>query len=530
MENMLGVMLDCSRNAVMTVKSVKKYADIIKKMGYNTLMLYTEDTFEIDGEPYFGHLRGRYTKAELKEIDAYCNEIGIELIPCIQTLAHLNAMFQWRRVYGTINDCDDVLLIDDERTYELIEKMIKTVSECFSSNKIHIGMDEAIRVGLGKHLEEHGYENKYEILKRHLKKVYDIVDKYGLEPMVWHDMFLKATVGKSGIHEPITNPEVISESDLLPENTSLVYWNYYLPESDVYAMTLNACKLFNRKVIFAGGAKAWQSPAPNNAYSLKNTKAALDACKECGIKDILMTVWGDDGSECSRYSILPVLMFAAEYSKGNTDMDSIKAKFKEITGCDYDNFITLDELDTPGRAHMQADGWQDIASKYLLYCDIFMGKFDSKCSEGDNEYYKNLAEKIRNLKNKGEFEYIFDRMAKHADILSIKAELGIKIRKAYLDKNFKELENLANVCDELIEKINIYHQAFEAEWHTDYKPHGFDVQDIRLGGLIKRIESCRNRLLKFSSGKIDSIPELEEPVLPENSGFFWQKAVSANVI
>jgi len=51
MEKMLGVMFDCSRNAVLTVDSVKRYANILKKMGYNTLMLYTEDTYEIDGHP-----------------------------------------------------------------------------------------------------------------------------------------------------------------------------------------------------------------------------------------------------------------------------------------------------------------------------------------------------------------------------------------------------------------------------------------------------------------------------------------------
>ena len=94
MANMLGVMLDCSRNAVLKVETIKRYADIIKKMGYNTLMLYTEDTYEIESQPYFGHLRGRYTKQELKEIDAYCNEIGLELVPCIQTLAHLATMFK----------------------------------------------------------------------------------------------------------------------------------------------------------------------------------------------------------------------------------------------------------------------------------------------------------------------------------------------------------------------------------------------------------------------------------------------------
>ena len=114
MENMLGVMIDCSRNAVLKVETVKQYADLLKKMGYNTLMLYTEDTYEVDGQPYFGHFRGRYSKAELKELDSYCAKIGIELVPCIQTLAHLNEMFKWRSEYESINDCDDILLIGEE--------------------------------------------------------------------------------------------------------------------------------------------------------------------------------------------------------------------------------------------------------------------------------------------------------------------------------------------------------------------------------------------------------------------------------
>ena len=56
-----GVMLDMSRNAVMTVENVKKYIDNLSKMGFNTLLLYIEDTYEVKNEPYFGYMRGRYT-------------------------------------------------------------------------------------------------------------------------------------------------------------------------------------------------------------------------------------------------------------------------------------------------------------------------------------------------------------------------------------------------------------------------------------------------------------------------------------
>ena len=70
---MLGIMIDCSRNAVMKPSKVKEYADYMSKFGYDTLMLYTEDTYEIEGEPYFGYMRGQFTQQQLKEIDDYAS-------------------------------------------------------------------------------------------------------------------------------------------------------------------------------------------------------------------------------------------------------------------------------------------------------------------------------------------------------------------------------------------------------------------------------------------------------------------------
>ena len=74
-----GIMIDCSRNAVYTVHALKRFIDLMSAMGYNALLLYTEDTYEVEGEPYFGYFRGRYTQAEIKEIDAYAKNKGIEL-------------------------------------------------------------------------------------------------------------------------------------------------------------------------------------------------------------------------------------------------------------------------------------------------------------------------------------------------------------------------------------------------------------------------------------------------------------------
>ena len=96
-------MLDCSRNAVMNVNSLKKWIDICAKIGFNTVLLYTEDTYEIPEEPYFGYLRGRYSQAEIKEVDAFAKERGVELIPCIQTLAHVNGIVRWPAFAPTLS-------------------------------------------------------------------------------------------------------------------------------------------------------------------------------------------------------------------------------------------------------------------------------------------------------------------------------------------------------------------------------------------------------------------------------------------
>ncbi|MBE7029671.1 MAG: hypothetical protein E7405_05445 [Ruminococcaceae bacterium] len=150
-----GVMLDLSRNGVMKVEAVKKYADMMSLMGLNQLYLYLEDTYEIDGCPYFGYMRGRYTKEELREVDEYCDLIGIEVIPHIQTLGHMAQYIKWDEGMK-YRDTAEVLIAGEDFTYEFIEKTIKSISSCFKTKKIHLGMDEAGNLGSGKYYEKMG--------------------------------------------------------------------------------------------------------------------------------------------------------------------------------------------------------------------------------------------------------------------------------------------------------------------------------------------------------------------------------------
>lgn len=524
MDKMLGVMLDCSRNAVMKVETVKKYVKILKEMGYNTLMLYTEDTYEVEGEPCFGHLRGRYSMDELKEIDCFCTENSIELIPCIQTLAHLENMFKWVDEYEDVKDCDNILLCGEEKTYALIDKMISSLAKCFTSRKIHIGMDEAYRVGTGKYQQIHGIEDRFDIINNHLHKVCEICNKYGFEAMIWSDMFVKFAMNIQDQYAE-ADANLIKEKAELPKNVSLVYWDYYSTDYNRYATQIKNHKIFGRKTYFAGGSWTWKGFAPDNKFSIETTIPAMKACSDEGVDGVFLTMWGDNGSECSKFSVLPSLMVAAEYYHGNTDMENIKIKFKEIVGAEFDDFMLMDELDYVGGKH------EKNPSKYLLYNDLFMGLKDYLICESDSSYYERLLEKIKNIQKDNEYSYIFDTYEKLCETLVIKSTLGIRTRTAYKSGDINKVKSLIPDYNKFLELLEDFHKLFQNRWFTENKPHGFDVQDIRLGGLMGRSKSCRDRLIDFTEGKISSIPELEEEVLDKQNGLpsnWWASIVTPN--
>ena len=516
----LGVMIDMSRNAVMSVDALKRFLPLLQKMGYNCVMLYMEDTYEVDNEPYFGYMRGRYTKAEMKEIDAFAASLGMTVIPCIQTLAHLQTIFRWKKFP---NDCKDILLTDDERTYELIDRMFATLSECFKSRKIHIGMDEAHMLGRGKHLDRHGYETVNVIMKRHLERICDIAKKYDYELMVWSDMFFRPwNNGEYAIPKRDIPKEVL---DSLPSSVIPVYWDYYQSQESVYNDMLENHKQLSNKTWFAGGAWSWLGFVPYNQFTLKTMIPALNACKKNQIQDIIFTMWGDDGAECSHFSQLPSLFYLAEYAKGNTDEASIKEKFKKFCGIDFDEFM---QIDSPNNV-IEYHGFPANPSKYMLYSDCFNDFLDYTIQSGAGVKYKEYSKALSSIAKKSrKYGYVFNTAAKLCDVLEIKYELGLKTRIAYENGDKNELKRLAeNEYTEVIKRLKIFTKAFEKQWMADNKPHGFDVQEMRLGALLYRLDSCRRRILNYVNEKLDRIEELDEELLAfrkQNSSFQFNQA------
>lgn len=502
-----GVMLDCSRNAVMKPEKVNEFVDVISSFGYNCIQLYTEDTYEIKGEPYFGYLRGGYTESELKAIDAHCALKGVELIPCVQTLAHLNQIFRWSRFNG-VRDTDDILLADDENTYALIDEMFAVLARCFTSRRVNIGMDEAHMIGRGRFYDLHGEVNRFDIIKKHLERVIGIAAKYGFRCMMWSDMFMRLANG--GNYYVYDKPVPQRVKDSVPENVELIYWDYYHDKKSVYdGMFAAHGQLAGDRVGFAGGAWTWVGFAPRNGYTLKTMKPAVKSAAEHGIKDIFLTMWGDNGKECSFYSVLPSLFAIKKMSDGETDAAKIKEEFARIVGEDYDAFMLLDLPSDVGGAKNTPNN----PCRYLLYNDIFLGVYDVTITEKMPAEFKRASARLKKHAVGGKYAYLFNAEKLLCDVLAIKCDLALTLRKTYLSGDRDGLKGEIVKIKKLEKALDKFYYAFKELWFTENKPHGFDVQDIRLGGLARRLRSSRERLEDFVAGRIPSIPELEEDLL-----------------
>ncbi|MEG2076780.1 MAG: beta-N-acetylhexosaminidase, partial [Victivallaceae bacterium] len=336
---MFGIMLDCSRNAVMLPQRMEQYFVRLALMGYNMIMLYTEDTYEIADEPFFGFMRGRLSMAEVRTMDDICYALGMEMIPCIQTLGHLEQIFHWPR-FGAVKDTDRVMLVDADATYELIEKMVATWKNNVRTNRIHVGMDETHDIGRGQFYDLHGDERHYDIFNRHLRRVTEISENQGMKPMIWSDMYFR--MGSKGNDYYDVNcaiPDDVAQQ--IPANAELVYWDYYHDNKAFYLDWIERHRKLGHEPLMGSGIWTWNKFWYDKDTTQRTVVPCVQACREVGVKEIFFTMWGDDGGFCDFNSAMAGLFFAAELGfTGVADEKIINQKYAALLDkANYDHVL-----------------------------------------------------------------------------------------------------------------------------------------------------------------------------------------------
>lgn len=499
-----GVMIDASYSGVVSVDGVKKYIDYMAASGLNLLMLYTEDTYEVKKYPQMGYQRGRYTREELKEIDAYAAKMGVELVGCIQTLGHMEHVVKWK-AFSDIRENACLLLPGEEKTYEFIEECIKTISENIGSRRIHVGLDETFGLceGDSKYKVKHGACNPLDVYTEHVNRVNAICEKYGLRPMMWSDCFFRYSMKETGYGVQYSADEPIPQEilDRVPKNMDMVYWEYELRDKEKYAAIINAHKVFGGETVMATANWNWDGQLPSVDYAFTTQGAALEAVKECGVNTAISTLW--QSQEHADYLLsLPSVVFYGQHRynddasekaverllRNNTGMELSAIKEMKVYHRNYEHIFFGGEryfqcstlLNTVGQAHDNPDKAMKQAAENLR-------KYDSKRW---NKHY--------------EFSALI------LEIASIKCKIYNELHVEYKNNNNKYLKNLAeDVLPELIEKYKKALALRKEIWFATQKPYAFDRYVRLYGGCIADVRYTIDRLEDWLNGKAETIEELE---------------------
>ncbi len=494
----VSTMIDLSRNAVMNFKFFQE--TIIKHalFGYDEVWLYMEDTFEVPTEPMFGYLRGKYQKEELKRMVEFASSLGITLIPCVQTLGHMAQFLRW---YSSTKyqDTFDVLKVDSDATYQLIENIIKTLKEVFKTDKIHVGMDETFGLGFGRYYKEKGYKPQPELFINHLKKVNDICLKHGFNNVyIWSDMFFRMySVNEYYYDTSISFEKTFVEQ--IPENVGLVYWDYYNEDKKIVTKMLENHLKLKRKVIFASGTWIWTKLTYDKTKTDKTALMHIKAAAENKIEEICFTQWQDDGSYCDYLSI-DVGLFDMSNAIAKNSLDI--SVFKTVTGKNYQEEILYDKINQINAIPIN-----------LLWDDILFGIYKNQRFGTKPEAYNEVILGYQNylkLLEKNKLEAVIYDFAK---LILIKLQFRQNLLANY--QNNKPLKELFPLLDELATQLSRVIKRFKENWLNRYKINGLEVIESRLYVFYGRIEDAKYLFEKYDKKEIKELNFLTEKSLKE---------------
>ncbi len=550
-----GVMLDMSRNAVMRPDHLRRWMRRLCLFGFNRLMLYTEDTYRLPGEPYFGYLRGGYSEEELRAADAWGAALGIEVSGCIQALGHLEQVLKWP-AYEAARDTPSVILGDSDASCALIEKMVATMARSLRSRTLHIGFDEAHDLGRGKFLDKHGFQPPFEIYSRHLARVCAICARHGIRPQIWSDMVFRlgSATGDYYDRASIVPPGVI---EALPTGVGMVYWDYYGLGDEHYAGWIARHQALGIPVSVASAVWTWMAPWYDRGFTEATVRPCLAACRAAGIRDVTMTLWGDDGAYCDFDSALAGLAFAADTAwersvgvppasseQGGQDARApvdLAARFEAACGLSYAHAVLPCEMELarPGKGiPLEQNGYLSDGIGPVLWDDPLYGiiRKNRALAEGGN-YWREFAARQESVFAKLDALPARDGMidlghARNiADLLRRKVALANAMESAYGSGDRDALRGAAEKIPDVIDAIAALQASFRRQWLRRNRPQGLETAQIRFAGLAERYRELGRRLEEHLDGRAASIPEWDEaPDAPARGLVLWRRIASPGIL
>lgn len=284
-----GFMLDISRDRVPTISTLKSLIDILAELKYNQFQLYTEHTFAYTNHEIVWKDYSPLTSQDILELDNYCKERYIELVPNQNSFGHMEKWLTHEEYKYLAEAPNGFIKPWGEKSgpFSLspaVPESIKFVNSLFdelllnfTSTKVNVGGDETFDLGLGRSKELCENLGRGRVYLNFLLDIYKIIKKHDRTMMFWGDIIKNY-------------PEHVEE---LPDDVISLIWGY-----EANHPFEKECSLFAEKGLtfyVCPGTSSWNSFVGRSDNALENIENAVLNGKNLGASGVLLTDWGDNG-------------------------------------------------------------------------------------------------------------------------------------------------------------------------------------------------------------------------------------------
>lgn len=284
-----GMFYDVTRGRIPTLEALKALADKCSFYKLNQLHLYVEHSFLFDGLSEVWRDDTPLTAQDILELDAYCRNRHVELVPSIATLGHLYKILRGR-TYSHLSELEEgdaefsffgrmahhTLDTTQEEALQLVYRMIDEYAPLFTSKLFNINGDEVFDMGKGRGRQRAEEIGVHQMYVDWIGKICAYVKEKGLRPMFWGDVI---------VEEP-------SYMDQLPRDVICMNWDY-----DPEYREDHAAKLARTGVsqYLCPGLQGWHQMIDRFETAYRNLHKMATLAHKFGGDGFLVTQWGDYG-------------------------------------------------------------------------------------------------------------------------------------------------------------------------------------------------------------------------------------------
>lgn len=301
-----GFYHDVTRGRVQTLENLKKLADKLSFYKLNQLQLYVEHTYLFRDLTELWRDDTPLTATEIIELDQYCYERGIELIPSLSTFGHLYKLLGTKS-YEQLCEMPDktspffsfigrmdhhTIDVSNSASLELVKNMITEYMQLFRTDKFNICADETFDLGKGKSATLAAQKGVGVMYMEYIKELFDFLIEQGKTPMFWGDIICK-------------HPELYEQ---LPKEVICLNWGYSDTQPDTQIQTLY--KVGATQYV-CPGVCGWNTWINDFRMSYDNITRMCKYGRTYHAVGVLNTDWGDFGHINHPVFSIPGLIYGA---------------------------------------------------------------------------------------------------------------------------------------------------------------------------------------------------------------------------